>query len=127
MKSVSKWFQERSLHSNDMNTRIAAIEKLAVAGEADSEPLLLEALNDASMAVRTVAAGALGHLGAQLIGRSPDISFWTRVAAFAAGLVFIAIVGFIPVLGPLAIILATAAGLGALLLQIRNAGRPAVE
>lgn len=63
MKSVSKWFQERSLHSNDMNTRIAAIEKLAVAGEADSEPLLLEALNDASMAVRTVAAGALGAVG----------------------------------------------------------------
>ncbi len=74
-----------------------------------------------------VAAGALGRLGAHLIGRSPDISFWTRVAAFAAGLMFIAIVGFIPVLGPLAIILATAAGLGALLLQIRNAGRPAVE
>lgn len=68
-----------------------------------------------------VAAGALGRLGARLIGRSADISFWTRVAAFAAGLLFLAIVGLIPLLGPLAVILATAAGLGALTLQVRTA------
>ena len=74
-----------------------------------------------------VAAGALGRLGARLIGRSADISFWTRVAAFAAGLVFLAIIGFIPVLGPLAVILATAAGLGALTLQFRKARQPAAE
>ena len=72
-----------------------------------------------------VAAGALGSRGARLIGRSADLSAWTRVAAFAAGLLFLAIVGFIPVLGPLAVILATAAGLGALVLQLRNARRPA--
>lgn len=74
-----------------------------------------------------VAAGTLGRLGARLIGRSADISFWTRLAAFAAGLVFLAIVGFIPVLGPLALILATAAGLGALTLQVRKAKQPAAE
>lgn len=74
-----------------------------------------------------VAAGALGRLGAHLIGRSADISFWTRVAAFAAGLLLLAIVGFIPVLGPLAVILATAAGLGALTLQFRNARQAAAE
>ena len=73
------------------------------------------------------AAGALGRLGARLIGRSADLSFWTRVAAFAAGLVFLAVVGFIPVLGPLAVVLATAAGLGALALQVRNAKRPVAE
>ncbi len=74
-----------------------------------------------------VAAGALGRVGARLIGRSVDVSFWTRVAALAAGLLFLAIVGFIPLLGPLAMILATAAGLGALTLQVRNAKQPAVE
>ena len=71
-----------------------------------------------------VAAGALGRQGARLIGRSSDISFWTRVAAFAAGLLFIAIIGLIPVIGPLAVILATAAGLGALALQLPNAREP---
>lgn len=74
-----------------------------------------------------VTAGALGRRGARLIGRSADISFWTRVAALAAGLLFIAIVGLIPVLGPLAVLLATAAGLGALTLQLRNAKQPAAD
>ena len=72
-----------------------------------------------------VAAGALGSRGARLIGRSADLSVWTRVAAFAAGLLFLAIVGFIPVLGPLAVVLATAAGLGALVLQLRDTRQPA--
>jgi len=63
MKSVSKWFRDRSLHSNDSDTRMVAVEKLAAAGEADSEPLLLEALNDSNIAVRTAAAGALGAVG----------------------------------------------------------------
>lgn len=72
-----------------------------------------------------VAAGALGRRGARLIGRDPDVSYWTRVVAFAAGLLFLAIVGFIPVLGFLAVVLATAAGLGALTLQIRDARRSA--
>ena len=72
-----------------------------------------------------VAAGALGNRGARLIGRRADVSFGTRVAAFAAGLLILAIVGLVPVLGPLAVILATAAGLGALVLQLRNARQPA--
>ncbi len=63
MKSVSNWLRDRSLHSNDSNTRIAAIDKLAETGEVDSEPLLLEALNDTNMGVRTAAAGALGAVG----------------------------------------------------------------
>ena len=71
-----------------------------------------------------VAAGALGRRGARLIERDPDVSFWTRVAAFGAGLLFLAVVGFIPLLGPLSVILATAAGLGALTLQVRNARQP---
>ncbi len=74
-----------------------------------------------------VAAGALGRRGARLIGRSADISFWTRVAALAAGLLFFAIVGLIPFIGPLAVLLATAAGLGALTLQLRNAKQPAAD
>lgn len=74
-----------------------------------------------------VAAGALGRRGARLIGRSADISFWTRVAALAAGLLFFAIVGLIPLIGPLAVFLATSAGLGALTLQLRNAKQPAAS
>ena len=72
-----------------------------------------------------VAAGALGSQGARLIGRSAELSPWTRMAALAAGLMFLAIVGLIPVLGPLVVILATAAGLGAVVLQLRNARQPA--
>lgn len=68
-----------------------------------------------------VAAGALGRRGARLIGRDPESSFWTRVTALAVGLLLLAIVGLIPVLGPLIVLLAMAAGLGALALQVRNA------
>ncbi len=74
-----------------------------------------------------VAAGALGRLGARLIGRNTDISYWTRLAALAAGLLILTVVGFIPVIGPLAVILATAVGLGALVLHSRNASRLAVD
>lgn len=74
-----------------------------------------------------VAAGALGRLGARLIGWSADVSFWTRVAALAAGLLFLVIVSVIPVIGPLAWCAAAAAGLGALALQARKARQPAME
>lgn len=72
-----------------------------------------------------VAAGALGRRAARLIGRSADLSFWTRVAALAAGLLLLAVIGLIPVLGPLTVILATASGLGAIALQLRDARQPA--
>lgn len=67
-----------------------------------------------------LGAGALGCWAARLIHRDADRSFWTRTAAFAAGLVVLSIVGFIPVLGALAVFLVTAAGLGAILLQMRR-------
>ncbi len=74
-----------------------------------------------------VGAGALGRLGARLIGRDADLSYWTRLASFAAGLFVLIVIGLIPGLGPLVLILATAAGLGALVLQFRSANRLAAD
>ncbi len=64
-----------------------------------------------------VAAGALGRVCARIIGRNADISFWARVAALAVGLLLLALVGFIPVVGILVFVVALMFGLGALSLQ----------
>lgn len=69
-----------------------------------------------------IAAGALGRLCARFVGRNADISFWARVAALAVGLLLLAIVGFIPVVGVLVFVLALMFGLGALCLQAWRSG-----
>ena len=70
-----------------------------------------------------VAAGTLGRVFARLVGRDADISFWARVAALAAGLLFLAVVGLIPVVGTFVLALALVFGLGAVGLQAWRSGQ----
>ncbi len=50
-----------------------------------------------------------------------------REAAIASGLLFLGIVGLIPLLGPPTVTLATAVGLGALTLQVRSITQPVTD
>jgi len=70
------------------------------------------------------ASGALGRRGARLMRWNADASFFTRFGAFAAGFVVLSVVGLVPVLGPLTMFVATAVGIGALTLQMREAQGP---
>ncbi len=63
-----------------------------------------------------VAAGAVGRFGLGLVRRDRSGSFWWRAGALAAGMVVLAIVGFIPVLGGLVVFAALLFGLGTLAL-----------
>ena len=59
-----------------------------------------------------LAAIGIGQWAANLFRRNADGAFWPRVGALVAGLVILAIVGLIPVLGALVTLAALMIGLG---------------
>ena len=72
-----------------------------------------------------IAAGAIGRFVVQLLGRDADGSFWAREGALAAGMVLLAVVGFVPVLGGLVFLAALLFGIGALALFVWRGGTAA--
>ena len=72
-----------------------------------------------------IAAGAIGRFGLALVGRDGDRSFWRRAGALAAGMVVLAVVGFIPVLGGLVFVAALLFGVGTLALFAWRGRAPA--
>ncbi len=63
MNTVQRWLCERSLHSDNSEARVRAIEKLSASGDPQAATLLLETLDDPDSMVRSAAASALGDVG----------------------------------------------------------------
>ena len=70
-----------------------------------------------------VSAVALGQQAMHLLKRTSDATPGGRILLVVIGLVALALIGFIPLLGTLITIAALAFGLGALITEVRGFGR----
>jgi hypothetical protein len=84
--------------------------------------VLLAALIIALLTGFLVSAVALGQQAMHLLKRTNDATLGGRIILVVIGLVALALIGFVPLVGTLVVIAALAFGLGALIMELRRLG-----